>query len=147
MEEQARESPGIVLWDYKTTRKPDPGKEMQYYRWQMDLYALLYQRTFGVRPQGTVLYFMGELNHPRLAQRPESAVLHLPVDEQQEQHTLDLLRWAVEQEMRCQESGQWKAPTPDQVPQRLCQPCLIRWSCPSVHFSFPWEHTAQQEKS
>lgn len=146
VEEHLGEAPGIVLWDYKTTRRPDPGKEMQAYRWQMDLYAFLYQRTYDVKPKGTVLYFMGELNHAHLTQRPASAVLHLSADHQQEQRTLDLLRWALEQEMICRTNGQWNPPSSEQVPERLCRHCLIRWSCPSVHFSFPWETSTHQEQ-
>ena len=146
VEEHLDLASGIALWDYKTTRRPDPGKEMQYYQWQMDLYALLYQRTYGVKPQGTVLYFMGELNHAHLIHRPESAVLRLPADPQREQRTLDLLRWALEQELICRANSQWNPPSPEQVPERLCRHCLIRWSCPSVHFSFPWQNTMQQNQ-
>lgn len=145
VEELPGKTPGIVLWDYKTTRRPNPGKEMQYYQWQMDLYALLYQRTYNVEPQATILYFMGELNRAHLTQRPESAVLHIPADPQREQRTLDLLRRALEQEMRCRTNSQWNPPAAEQVPERLCRHCLIRWSCPAVHFSFPWQNSKQQD--
>jgi hypothetical protein len=135
---------GIALWDYKTTKRPDPGREMQYYQWQMDLYALLYQRTYGIWPQATVLYFMGELDNTRITQRPPGAVALHAVGEQHEQRILELLRWAVEQEHRCQTNNEWKPPEAEQVPERLCRHCLIRWGCSSVHFSFPWETSGEQ---
>lgn len=139
VQEDQKNTPGIVLWDYKTTKRPGAGKEMQYYQWQMDLYTLLYQRTYGVRPRGTILYFMGELDRTHITQRPQTAIAYQPIDDQHEQHTLSLLRWVIEQEQLCSENNQWKPPAPEQIPQRLCRHCLIRWSCPSVHFSFPWE--------
>ncbi|HEU5378171.1 MAG TPA: PD-(D/E)XK nuclease family protein [Ktedonobacteraceae bacterium] len=139
-----KNTPGIILWDYKTTKRPDAGKEMQYYQWQMDLYTLLYQRTYGIRPQGTVLYFMGELDRAHLTQRPRTAIAYQSIDDQHEQHTLDLLRWVIEQEQLCSENNQWKPPAPEQIPQRLCRHCLIRWSCPSVRFPFPWEASNEQ---
>ncbi len=64
---------GILLWDYKTTQQPDPGAEMRAYRWQMQLYALLYRRCFGIVPDGTVLYFMRELAKPHPSFRPPPA--------------------------------------------------------------------------
>lgn len=130
---------GIFLWDYKTTKRPDPGKEMQHYQWQMDLYALLYQRTYGIWPQGTVLYFMGELDNARITQRPPAAVAMRLIDAQHERQTMELLRWTIEQEQYCQIQNEWKPPAAELVPERLCHHCLIRWSCPSVHFSFPWD--------
>jgi hypothetical protein len=134
----------LFLWDYKTTKRPDPGREMQHYQWQIDLYALLYQRTYGIWPQGTVLYFIGELDRAHITQRPPTAVALRTIGEQHEQRTLELLRWAIEQEQLCQANNQWKPPEAEQVPERLCHHCLIRWSCSSVHFSFPWEVSDKQ---
>lgn len=144
VQDDKAEGSGIFLWDYKTTKHPGPGREMQYYQWQMDLYTLLYQRTYGSWPQGTVLYFMGELNGANIMQRPPLAVSIHYITEHHEQRTLAILRWALEQEQRCQTTNQWKAPEAENVPERLCRHCLIRWSCPSVHFSFPWETSGEQ---
>lgn len=135
---------GIFLWDYKTTKRPAPGREMQHYQWQMELYTLLYQRTYGIRPQGTVLYFMGELDRARITERPAAAVAMRSIGEQHEQRTLELLRWTLEHEQRCQTTHQWKPPDTEHVPERLCRHCLIRWSCSSVHFAFPWEPSGKQ---
>lgn len=145
VQEDQKTAPGIILWDYKTTKRPDPGKEIQHYQWQMNLYALLYQKTYGIKPQGTVLYFMGELDRAHTKQRPQTAVVFQTITEQHEYHTLNFLRWVIEQERHCSESNLWLPPEPEQVPQRLCRHCLIRWSCPSVHFSFPWDSSPNNQ--
>ena len=67
-------------------------------------------------------------------------------EEKHEQRTLELLRWALEQEQRCQVNNQWNPPDAEQVPERLCRHCLIRWSCPSVHFAFPWERSDEASR-
>jgi PD-(D/E)XK nuclease superfamily len=130
---------GIVLWDYKTTQQPDPGAEMRAYRWQMQLYALLYRRCFGVVPDGTVLYFMGELaQHARLSGRPPRAMFEMAATERDEEQTLAWLRRALELEERCRATGHWDPPEAEQVPHRMCKGCQVRWSCPSVHVPFPF---------
>lgn len=140
--------PQITLWDYKTTRQPDPGAEMRAYRWQMQLYALLYHRCYGVVPHSTLLYFMGELADRRQSgKRPARAILERLVTEDDEEQALAWLRRALEREERCQAQGRWDPPEPEQVPQRMCWACLIRWSCPSVHIPFPWERKSMEREA
>jgi|SRR6266852_2796458 len=138
--------PSISIWDYKTTKQPDPGREMESYKRQMQLYAFLYQHYFGHTPQGTVLYFMGELTslkHP--SHRPAKAVVELPVVEQNDEVMQEWLRNVLEKEERYSREGQWLPPDAEYVPEKICKECLIRYSCPSVHFPWPWMGKAAKD--
>ena len=139
--------PELYLWDYKTTRQPEPGAEMTSYQWQMmRLYAFLYRRHFGVTPQGMVLYFMGELANQRArAGRPARAIFHMPASRQSDEQTLAWLSRALEIEERCRTSGQWDPPAPEDAPRRMCKNCSIRLSCPAISVPFPWEAGAGQD--
>jgi hypothetical protein len=136
---------GIVLWDYKAARQPRGGAELLAYRRQMELYALLYQRCFGVAPQGTVLYFLGELvGRKRRHTRPVAAVVSVPVVTGDDGAMMAWLRHALERDRRCVQERRWDPPSADDVPERLCRTCLARWSCLSFHEPFPWQEGMSQ---
>lgn len=130
----------IALWDYKTGKRPEPGPQLWNYRHQMQVYALLYHRCFGVLPQELTLYFLGELAGKRaLTSPPPSAILTLTPSEEDEEETLLWLRGVLEQEEVCQTSSRWDPPEPGEVPKAMCQSCQLRWSCPSVRRPLPWQ--------
>jgi hypothetical protein len=144
--EDSDDESGIALWDYKTAKKPRGGAELYAYSMQMQLYALLYHRCFGVRPRETVLYFMGELASSRSPRkRPSDAVVRIPTAAHNDAETMAWLRGVLEKESQCMQLARWEPPVADDVPQRMCRTCQIRWSCASFHEPFPWQRNPSVE--
>lgn len=144
--EREKTAPGIALWDYKTTKRPEPGPQLWNYRRQMQLYALLYHRCFGMLPEELTLYFLGELAGKRvLTSTPPSALLTMTPEEEDETETLLWLRGVLEEEESCRANNRWDPPGPGEVPKMMCQSCQIRWSCPSVRKPLPWQAGAESE--
>ncbi len=143
----ANNPPGIALWDYKTGKQPAEGSpELRSYRQQMKLYAFLYRQCVKEEPQETALYFMQELaGRTPLAQRPPKAVYNVPVTDDDDNDVLEWLGDILTKERECEESSKWNPPPPGDVPQRLCQSCNVRWSCPSVKEPFPWDVGGKQD--
>jgi hypothetical protein len=139
---------GLALWDYKTAKKPQGGAELYAYTMQIQLYALLYHRCFGIRPRESVLYFMGELASPRpLRKRPPDAIVRVPMAAQTDAETMAWLCSVMEKEYQCLQNVRWEPPVADDVPQRMCRTCQIRWSCSSFHEPLPWRRRVGNAQS
>ena len=136
----------IALWDYKAGKNPGLGDpQLRAYERQLQLYAFLYQRCYGVLPNQLALYFMGELDRktPHAA-RPPKALYELSPSPSDLDGTLDWLRMTLQLDETCKQLGKWEAPEADQVPVGLCRNCQVRFSCPSVMTPFLWDTGAAQ---
>lgn len=139
--------PGIALWDYKTGKHPQVGSpELRSYQQQMKLYAFLYRQCFKQNPQETALYFMQELaGKIPPTERPSKALYRVPVTDDDDEDILEWLGDVLAKERECEERNQWDPPPPGEVPQRMCQSCGVRWSCPSFKEPFNWESGGKQD--
>jgi len=139
--------PGIALWDYKTGKHPQVGSpELRSYQQQMKLYAFLYRQCFKQIPQETALYFMQELaGKIPPTERPSRALYQVPVTADDDEDVLEWLGDVLTKERECEERNQWDPPPPGEVPQRMCQNCGVRWSCPSFKEPFNWEQGGKQD--
>lgn len=52
------------IWDYKGSKRPDPG-DMENYEFQMRVYAHLYEARNGIAPRKATLWFLGETGSNR----------------------------------------------------------------------------------
>jgi ATP-dependent exoDNAse (exonuclease V) beta subunit len=129
----AGESPGAwEIWDYKATQVPDAdAPDMKNYRFQMQVYAGLFELKNGTLPSKAVLYFLG-------ADDPETATVEVPFSRDSIDHAVSLFSRTVAaiEDSRREES--WPAPSADDAPTIVtCDGCDLRWDCPTVEGKYP----------
>lgn len=129
----AEDDPGEwEIWDYKASQVPEEGShDMQNYRFQMQVYAGLFELKNGELPARAVLYFLGEEN-------PKEAMIEIPFTRKEIDRAIDVFSSTVNdiEESRRQES--WPAPDPKDAPtEETCADCDLRWDCPAVEGKYP----------
>ena len=67
------------IWDYKGQRRPAPGKELDQYIYQMQVYSALFEIKYGCLPKAAKLYFMNELDDDSITSTPPKAILDPPI--------------------------------------------------------------------
>ncbi|WP_343213814.1 PD-(D/E)XK nuclease family protein [Halobaculum marinum] len=118
------------IWDYKASQLPDKGNiDLENYRYQMQVYAGLYEQKNGVLPSRAVLYFMGESD-------PEQAQVEIEFDRDQIDSAMETFSSTVGSIERSRESQEWNPP--EKPPSKeTCTSCDLRWDCPVVEDEYP----------
>lgn len=118
------------IWDYKAAQLPADGNiDLKNYRYQMQVYAGLYEQKNGVLPSRAVLYFMGESN-------PEQAQVEIEFDRAQIDRAMETFRATVSDIEESRETQEWRPPT-EAPSEETCSACDLRWDCPTVDAQYP----------
>jgi putative RecB family exonuclease len=125
------------IWDYKgTSRLGMTPTDLQTYRFQMQVYAKLYELKHGVLPRKVVLYLLSELDGPTCpTTRPVNATLEIDA------HTglsaadiavamTEFTKTVGDIEL-ARQSDQWPAAAPGCISEQDCAICDLRWDCPT----------------
>lgn len=122
------------IWDYKGAKlprlnHPDGKRDMENYRFQMRVYAHLYQLRNGARPRRAVLWFLGEPNREK------------------QQHEVQLDDASVTEAVRVFEetvgrievsilTDDWSRISKNDAPaEETCSACDVRWNCPARSYA------------
>lgn len=118
------------IWDYKTSKVPDGGSvDLENYRYQMQVYARMYENKNGVLPERAVLYSRGEDNLEEA--RYEISFDRGSIDEVMERFTDTV---GDIEDFRARK--EW--PTPTEIPSKeTCDACALRWNCEAVEDEYP----------
>ena len=118
------------IWDYKASKVPDGGSiDLENYRYQMQVYAGMYENKNGVLPERAVLYFLGEAN-------PEEARYEIPFDRALIDDAMERFTDTVGdiEDFRARE--EWPAPA-EPPSKETCDACDLRWDCEAVEGAYP----------
>ena len=125
------------IWDYKgTSRLVMTPADLQTYRFQMQVYARLYELKYGTLPKRVVIYLLGELDGPTCpTNRPVNATLEIDASSGLAASDIALAmaefsKTVVEIE-NARLADQWPAPAPGCVSDQDCAICDFRWDCPT----------------
>jgi len=118
------------IWDYKASQIPDEGShDMQNYRFQMQVYAGLFELKNGELPARAVLYFLGEEN-------AKKATVETPFTRKTIDRAIDVFSSTVNDIEESRRKESW--PAPDDAPtEETCADCDLRWDCPAVEGKYP----------
>jgi superfamily I DNA/RNA helicase/RecB family exonuclease len=128
-----RDDPGTwEIWDYKAGKRPSmDGPDMQNYRFQMQVYARLFEVKNGTLPDRAILYFLGEAD-------ADAATVEVPFDPASIDDALEVFASSVEEIEAHRHANRWPAPSPGEAPDTAtCAACDLRWDCPSVGDAYP----------
>jgi len=120
------------IWDYKASQVPSEGShDLQNYRFQMQVYAGLFELKNGKLPSRAVLYFLGEEN-------PENAMVEIPFTREKIDRAIEIFSNTVNDIEESRRNESWPAPDPDDAPtEETCADCDLRWDCPAVDGKYP----------
>lgn len=120
------------IWDYKASQIPDEGShDMENYRFQMQVYAGLFELKNGELPARAVLYFLGEEDH-------EEAMVEIPFTREKIDRAIDIFSSTVNDIEESRQKESWPAPDPKDAPtEETCADCDLRWDCPAVEGKYP----------
>jgi hypothetical protein len=133
----------VEIWDYKGTKFPDTStsageRKLERYKFQMLVFASLYQQKFGNYPLKGVLYFVNELRRdPEPAFRPSQAIYEIdfrdPNSIRQIEDAMNRFSETVDEIEQCKLQDRWDPPEsrPD---RRTCDICDLRWDCQAVQY-------------
>lgn len=115
------------IWDYKAAKVPDKNDtDMKNYRYQMQVYAGLFELKNGTLPSKAVLYFLAEDD-------PEKAEVEINFDRQQINKAIETFSETVGNIELSRKKESWPAPPSDSRPSdETCDACDLRWDCPAV---------------
>jgi hypothetical protein len=111
--------------------------ELRDYRWQMCMYAELYQRREGAYPARAILYFLNELDlSPEPLGRPLRAVYEVRFTPEMVQQALAEFDATAQSIIACRATNGW--PLPGAAPgKETCDICDIRWNCTCPAVPYP----------
>jgi putative RecB family exonuclease len=123
------------IWDYKgTSRLVMTPADLQTYRFQMQVYARLYELKYGALPKRVVIYLLSELDGPTCpAARPVNATLEIDASSGLSKSDIALAMTAFSKTVADIENArlvdQWPAPAPGCISEQDCAICDFRWDC------------------
>ncbi|WP_340099402.1 PD-(D/E)XK nuclease family protein [Salinibaculum salinum] len=120
------------IWDYKASQvPPEDSQDMQNYRFQMQVYAGLFELKNGDLPSRAVLYFLGERN-------PEDAMVEISFTRDKIDRAIEIFSNTVNNIEDSRRMESWPAPDPEEAPtEETCADCDLRWDCPAVEGRYP----------
>jgi len=119
------------MWDYKgSSRVGMTTADLDTYRFQMRVYARLYELKHGVLPTKAILYFLNELDGPQTpASRPVNAVLEVDLDPMDIQQAMTHFGATVTQIEQARLNDTWPAAQVGGINDQDCAICDLRWDC------------------
>ena len=123
------------IWDYKgASRLNMTRKELESYEFQMRVYAHLYERRHGVRPDKAVLYFLNELYGATApTTRPVNAVLEVSLAPGDVSQAVVEFARTVRDIEQARATDLWAPPLPSQIAAQTCAVCDLRWDCQTAN--------------
>jgi len=120
------------IWDYKASQvPPEESHDMQNYRFQMQVYAGLFELKNGKLPSRAVLYFLGE-------DTPKDAMVEIPFTREMIDRAIEIFSNTVNEIEESRRRESWPAPKPEDAPtEETCADCDLRWDCPAVEGKYP----------
>lgn len=121
------------IWDYKGAKLPrnnaDGRRDLENYRFQMRVYAHLYQLRNDARPKRAVLWFLGESDSRK--QQCEVSLSDDSID--QAVRAFEETVGRIETSIR---TDDWSRIGPPDAPaEETCSACDIRWNCPARKYT------------
>jgi len=119
------------IWDYKgSSRLNMTRKELESYEFQMRVYAHLYERRHGVRPDKAVLYFLNELDGatPPVT-RPVNAIFEVSLDLGDVSLAVAEFAQTVQDIEQARAANVWPPATMTEISPQTCAVCDLRWDC------------------
>lgn len=129
----AEDDPGEwEIWDYKASQvPPEDSHDMRNYRFQMQVYAGLFELKNGTLPAKAILYFLG-------ADDPEEAKVEIPFSREEIDRAISIFSNTVADIEESRRTESWPAPAPGDAPtEETCGGCDLRWDCPTVQGEYP----------
>ena len=125
------------IWDYKgTSRLGMTPADLQTYRFQMQVYARLYELKYGVLPRRVVIYLLSELDGPTCpTKRPVNATLE--IDAGNGLGAADIAAAMAEFNRTVKDieaartTDQWAPAQLGCISEQDCAICDFRWDCPT----------------
>lgn len=120
------------IWDYKASQVPsDESHDLQNYRFQMQVYAGLFELKNGKLPSRAVLYFLGE-------EDPEDAMVEISFNREKIDRAIEIFSNTVNEIEESRRKDSWAAPDPEDAPtEETCADCDLRWDCSAVEGKYP----------
>lgn len=127
------------LWDYKGV---DPLKltksDWETYRFQMRVYARLYQLKHGVFPKRARLYFVNMLDLDKLpATTPANAVFDVSLGDPEVGAAEMAFKDTVTDIEAARLADTWTPPAKSDISEQTCAICDLRWDCPTANAGSP----------
>lgn len=127
------------LWDYKGV---DPLKlkpeEWETYRFQMRVYARLYQLKHGVFPKRARLYFVNMLDLDKLpSSTPANAVYDVSLAPHEVAASEAAFRETVGEIEDARVADAWLPAAPGSINVQTCAVCDLRWDCSTANHGAP----------
>lgn len=121
------------IWDYKGTERIHlTPRDLETYRFQMRVYAHLYQLKHGVFPRRTVLYFLNELDGPTCpTTRPVNALLTVDLEQDEVDVAMNEFGVTVNDIERARTNNLWSPAPVGVISEQDCAICDLRWDCPT----------------
>jgi hypothetical protein len=125
------------IWDYKgTSRLVMTPADLQTYRFQMQVYARLYELKYGALPRRVVIYLLGELDGPTCPMtRPINATLEIDASSGLAAPDVALAMSEFSKTVADIENARladlWPAAFPGCISEQDCAICDFRWDCPT----------------
>lgn len=120
------------IWDYKAAQvPPEESHDLSNYRFQMQVYAGLFELKNGTLPARSVLYFLGE-------DRPDDATVDISVTPEKISTAIETFSNTVSDIEESRRTETWDAPDPEDAPtEETCADCDLRWDCSAVGEKYP----------
>ena len=125
------------IWDYKgTSRIAMTPADLQTYRFQMQVYARLYELKHSVLPKKVVIYLLSELEGPTCpTTRPVNATLELDASNGLGAGDITTAMAEFVQTVGAINSARqvdrWVPATPGCISEQDCAVCDLQWDCPT----------------
>lgn len=115
------------IWDYKASNRPEEGNdELEDYREQLYVYAILYKNQHGYYPDKGVVYFINEDDR-------KQARFEVDFTEGVVEGALDRFEETVQKIERARVADSWSE-IDDAPDEATCAECDFRWDCPAADF-------------
>ncbi len=130
------------IWDYKgTSYLKLTADDLKTYKFQMLVYAWLYEQKHGVRPRQANLYFLNELDGKTPPKkRPINALLSVDLESYAIKEAVDQFTQTVTEIEQARKLDQWPPAKPGTISEvQDCAICDLRWDCstPTVKLRYP----------
>ncbi|MBZ5720724.1 MAG: PD-(D/E)XK nuclease family protein [Acidobacteriia bacterium] len=125
------------IWDYKgTSRVVMTPSDLQTYRFQMQVYAKLYELKHGILPKQVVIYLLSELDGPTCpTSRPVNATLEISVSNGLGSADIAAAMSEFTTTVAAIEEARllnhWPAADSACISDQDCRICDFRWDCPT----------------
>jgi putative RecB family exonuclease len=125
------------IWDYKgTSRVVMTPADLQTYRFQMQVYARLYELKHHVLPKKVVIYLLSELDGPTCpTSRPVNATLELDATNGLSTADINTAMAAFSKTVSDIDAArllnQWLPAHPSCISKQDCAVCDFQWDCPT----------------